>query len=151
MQALFGNILDDNMVRDLYEATKGNPLIARLLRNAWQRGELTPVELTNLLTPFERAGLVDRYLRGLDEQAPSVITLNMRAASDCVMEFIARAFPFRHAPSECCARTLFMLADGDVDIVAEREFRASGGYPVAAGLREPLLGLPALAERRRAA
>jgi hypothetical protein len=95
--------------------------------------------------------LADGYLRGIAEQAPAVITLNMRAASDAVMEFIARAFPFRHTPNSSHARTLFMLADGDVDVFAESDFTASGAYPVAAGLQEPLLGLPALGKPRRAA
>jgi hypothetical protein len=36
------------------------------------------------------------YLKGVIDEAPSVITLNMRAASACVMEFIARCYPFRH-------------------------------------------------------
>lgn len=98
-----------------------------------------------------RQKLDDGYLRGIDEQAPAVITLNMRAASDTVMEFIARAFPFRHAPNGSRARTLFMLADGDADVFAECDFAASGCYPIAAGPQEPLLGLPALGKQRRAA
>lgn len=51
------------------------------------------------------------YIEGLPEQAPSVITLNMRAASACVMEFIARAYPFRQEPNAAFARTRFMLAE----------------------------------------
>ncbi|WP_407116133.1 ThiF family adenylyltransferase [Bradyrhizobium sp. LMG 9283] len=98
-----------------------------------------------------RQKLDDGYLRGIEEQAPAVITLNMRAASDAVMEFIARAFPFRHAPNSSRARTLFMLADGDADVFAERDFSASGSYPIAAGPQEPLLGLPSLGKQRRAA
>jgi hypothetical protein len=98
-----------------------------------------------------RQKMADGYLRGVEEQAPAVITLNMRAASDAVMEFIARAFPFRHAPNSSRARVLFMLADGDADVLAESDFTASGAYPVAAGLQEPLLGLPSLGEQRRAA
>jgi hypothetical protein len=94
--------------------------------------------------------LADGYIRGLEEQAPAVIALNMRAASDAVMEFIARAFPFRHASNGSRARTLFMLADGDADVLAESDFTASGSYSVAAGLQEPLLGLPALGRQRRA-
>jgi restriction system protein len=90
MQTLFGNILNDNSVRDLYEATKGNPLIARLLRNAWQHGRLTPVELTKLLTPFERPGLVDRYGRPLtdDSAASKKIIVDVRGVND---EFLRRA------------------------------------------------------------
>ncbi len=120
-------------------------------RGVYDAATLEAEYLARAAPEAHRQKLADGYLRGFEEQAPAVITLNMRAAAECVMEFIARAFPFRHAPNESRARTLFMLADGDVDFVAEREFRASGTYPVAAGLQEPLLGLPALAERRRAA
>ena len=79
------------------------------------------------------------------EQAPAVIALNMRAAAACVMEFIARAFPFRHAPNRHYARTTFMLADGEEERESEDTFVASGKLPIGAGLQEPLLGLPALA------
>ena len=75
----------------------------------------------------------------------------MRAASACVMEFIARTFPFRHVANAARARTVFMLADGDEEFLAERAFDASGQFPVAAGLKEPLLGLPVLGRRRDAA
>jgi hypothetical protein len=98
-----------------------------------------------------RQRMADGYLRGMEEQAPAVIPLNMRAASAGVMEFIARTFPFRHFQNGDRARTLFMLGDGDEEFFAEREFRASGAFPVAAGLQEPLLGLPALAKRKEAA
>lgn len=98
-----------------------------------------------------RRKLVDGYLRGIEEQAPAVISLNMRAASDAVMELIARMFPFRHTPNESHARWIFMLADGDCNVVAESDFTGSGTYPVAVGAQEPLLGLPALAPKRRAA
>ncbi len=35
------------------------------------------------------------YMPGLQEEAPSVITLNMRAASAAVQELLARAYPYR--------------------------------------------------------
>jgi hypothetical protein len=94
--------------------------------------------------------LADGYLRGATEQAPAVITLNMRAASACVMEFIARAFPFRQFPNQERARSVFMLADGEEDHFPEAAYPA-GSFPVAAGLREPLLGLPILSEWAKAA
>lgn len=91
------------------------------------------------------------YIRGVVEEAPAVISLNMRAASACVMEFIARAFPFRHAPNHAYARTTFLLADGDEERTAEHEFPSTGCSLLARGLQEPLLGLPALASRELAA
>jgi hypothetical protein len=84
------------------------------------------------------------YLRSLPEEAPAVIALNMRAAADCVMEMIARVFPFRHDPNERYARTIFMLADGDIERFAESDFERSGELPVGAGLTSPLLGLPSI-------
>jgi len=93
----------------------------------------------------------DGYLRGMAEEAPGVITLNTRAASACVIEFIARLFPFRDFPNEARARSIFMLAEGDEDTFAESHFDAGDRFPVAAGETDPLLGLPALAQRRRLA
>lgn len=91
------------------------------------------------------------YIRGVQEQAPAVIPLNMRAASALVMEFIARMFPFRHGSNAEHARTIFMLADGDEERTAEATFRRAHAYPVAAGATEPLLGLPLLAPPRTVA
>jgi hypothetical protein len=95
--------------------------------------------------------LAEGYLRGMAEEAPGVITLNMRAASACVIEFIARMFPFRQFPNEARARSIFMLAEGDEDTFAESQFKAGDRFPVALGVTDPLLGLPALARRRRVA
>lgn len=95
--------------------------------------------------------IADGYLRGMAEEAPGVITLNMRAASACVIEFIARLFPFREFANEARARTIFMLAEGDEDVFAESQFKNGHRFPVAEGEAEPLLGLPALAKRRRVA
>lgn len=85
------------------------------------------------------------YIEGMPEQAPAVISLNMRAASACVMEFIARAYPFRHEPNSGYARTRFMLAECFEEHTAESEFSAQPAPELARGSREPLLGLPALA------
>jgi hypothetical protein len=95
--------------------------------------------------------IADGYLRGMPEEAPGVIALNMRAASACVIEFLARLIPYREFPNETRARSIFMLAEGDEDTFAESQFIATQRFPVAVGVTEPLLGLPALGERRRVA
>jgi hypothetical protein len=95
--------------------------------------------------------IADGYLRGMAEEAPGVIALNMRAASACVIEFLARMFPFRQFPNEARARSIFMLAEGDEDTFAEGQFTAGDRFPVALGVTDPLLGLPALARRRSVA
>ena len=89
------------------------------------------------------------YLRGVKEEAPSVIALNMRAASTCVMEIIARAYPFRHDSNERFARTQFSLAAGEEVYTAESQFKAQSNPKLARGSAEPLLGLPAFREMRR--
>lgn len=91
------------------------------------------------------------YIRGLAEQAPSVITLNMRAAAAGVNEFIARAYPYRLEPNRRCARTLFSLAACEEDYVSEDEFTKAPNPVLARGDQEPLLGLPVLAAPRRVA
>jgi hypothetical protein len=85
------------------------------------------------------------YIEGHPEQAPSVITLNMRASSACVMEFLARARPFRHESNAAFARTRFMLAEGLEEFTPEGAFTARPSPLLASGATEPLLGLPALA------
>jgi len=90
------------------------------------------------------------YIQGMIEEAPAVISLNMRAAAACVNEFIARAYPFRHESNGLFARTQFSLA------ACEEEYTPESAFPVAAhitvlgrGTLEPLLGLPVLAPPRR--
>jgi hypothetical protein len=84
------------------------------------------------------------YLKGLIEEAPAVITLNMRAASACVNEFIARAYPFRLESNRLYARTSFSLAACEEEYVAEDAFAAAPNPLLARGDLEPLLGLPSL-------
>lgn len=66
--------------------------------------------LAKVAPDAHRQELEAGYIRGATEEAPSVITLNMRAAAACVNEFIARAYPFRLEPSRLYARTTFSLA-----------------------------------------
>jgi hypothetical protein len=117
-------------------------------RGVYDAAMLEAEYLANAAPDSHRQKIADGYLRGVVEQAPAVITLNMRAASACVMEFIARAFPFRHFPNAERARTVFMLADGEEEFMAEAKFPASSQFPVSLGGCEPLLGLPALAVKR---
>jgi proteasome lid subunit RPN8/RPN11 len=88
------------------------------------------------------------YIKGLVEEAPSVITLNMRAAAACVNEFIARAYPFRIEPNSLYARTSFSLAACEEEFIAEESFDTSPNPALGRGALEPLLGVPALRARR---
>jgi len=114
-------------------------------RGVYSPASLEAEYLARVAPAVHRQRIAEGYLRGMAEQAPAVITLNMRAAAACVMEFIARAFPFRHSPNRDYARTTFMLAGGEEEYASEDTFQANGKLPVGVGLKEPLLGLPALA------
>ena len=84
------------------------------------------------------------YIKGAPEEAPSVIALNMRAASAAMLECVARLFPFRHDGNARYARTLFALADGDEENMSEAAFERAPNPLLGRGAVEPLLGLPAL-------
>lgn len=90
------------------------------------------------------------YIKGLIEEAPAVITLNMRAAAAAMNEFIARAYPFRLDPNALYARTQFSLAACEEEYVAEADFVRSASPVFARGAAEPLLGLPMLKQPKLA-
>jgi len=96
------------------------------------------------------AEVSDGYLKGIAEQAPSVITLNMRAAATAATELLARLYPFRHEANRRYARTTFSLAAGEEEYIDQNDFTASGAIPLARGSEEPLLGLPILGPARGA-
>lgn len=113
------------------------------------RGVYTPESLRgeylrDVAPEAHQQELEDGYLKGVVEEAPAVITLNMHAASTCVNEFIARAYPFRLESNRLYARTIFSLAAREEDFVAEDEFAATPNPLLACGGLEPLLGLPSL-------
>ena len=84
------------------------------------------------------------YLKGIVDEAPAVITLNMRAASACVNEFISRAYPYRLESNRLYARTQFSLAACEEEHFSEDIFKRTPNPRLARGNTDPLLGLPAL-------
>ncbi len=117
------------------------------------RGVYTPESLRaeylrRVAPDAHRQELEAGYIKGAIEEAPAVITLNMRAASACVNEFIARAYPFRLDANRLYARTTFSLAACEEDYVSEDSFTSSSQTMLGRGGREPLLGLPMFSARR---
>jgi hypothetical protein len=104
--------------------------------------------LRNAAPDAHRDELQAGYLKGVVEEAPAVITLNMRAASAAVNEFLARAYPFRLDANGLYARTQFSLAACDEDHTAEGAFPYASSPMLARGDMEPLLGLPVLRPSR---
>lgn len=85
------------------------------------------------------------YIPGLVDEAPAVITLNMRASAACMNEFIARAYPYRHDRNELYARTQFSLAACEEEFTPESAFTPCVDTSVLGrGSLEPLLGMPFL-------
>jgi len=120
-------------------------------RDVYSPASLEAEYLARVAPDVHKRRIAEGYLKGISEQAPSVISLNMRAASATVMEFIARGFPFRNVPNRHFARSVFALAEGEEEHIPEDQFTARGAYGVGVGLQEPLLGLPTLTQRRSAA
>ncbi|MGV7211503.1 ThiF family adenylyltransferase [Oxalobacteraceae bacterium A2-2] len=136
-------VVDEVTGRIDYVHPNGSSLFARGVYSA----ATLQAEALSESDPEAHADQIRRgYIDGVPEQAPAVISLNMRAASACVMEFIARAYPFRQECNSRYARTRFMLAEGIEEFTAEEEFAARASPIVARGDEEPLLGLPTLVD-----
>ena len=88
--------------------------------------------------------VAEGYIKGIHSEAPGVIALNMRVAAAAMLEYLARAFPFRHEPNELYARTVFSVAEMEEERFAEQHFQGSFSHVVGIGAIEPLLGLPVL-------
>ncbi|SDU08678.1 ThiF family adenylyltransferase [Stappia sp. ES.058] len=91
------------------------------------------------------------YIKGMIEETPSVITLNMRAASAVANEFLARAFAIRHEPNRDYARTTFSLSDPEECYLGEDSFPMSENALLGRGAHEPLIGLPGLVDLENSA
>jgi len=88
--------------------------------------------------------LKEGYLKGIPDEAPSVISLNMRAASAAVNEWLSRLFRFRLDGNAPYARSLISLAAMEEDYFQEIAFENSPKPLLGRGLTEPLLGIPSL-------
>lgn len=87
------------------------------------------------------------YMPGSHEEAPAVISVNMRAASMVVQELVARLTPYRK-DNRPYARIEFDLVIEETAQAPETDFPAQRSAQTALGLSAPLLGLPALEDKR---
>lgn len=85
------------------------------------------------------------YIQGFHEEAPAVISLNMLAASTCVMEFLARAFPMREEPNANYARTMIKFREAEHEYTSQSSFQRTFDLGLGLGAAEPLLGIADLA------
>ena len=89
------------------------------------------------------------YIQGVHEEVPSVMALNIRAASEAVIEWIERQYPYRLDGNTGFSRTLFSHAAGEVEFYSDDDFECGPMHDLGRGLVEPLLGLPGLARTER--
>lgn len=117
------------------------------------RGVYTPeqvhAESLARVAPEEHARQrAEKYIKGRDEDQPAVVSINMVAAANAVLELIARLYPYRHNPN-------FDQFDAVRINLAEVEYAMEKyGLPcpvmqklLATGRREPLLNLPQLSRQ----
>ena len=63
------------------------------MQGVWTRGRCA------IQTPKSTGARSEHYLRGVDEDKPAVISLNMLFAALAVNDFLARLHPYRNQPS----------------------------------------------------
>lgn len=88
------------------------------------------------------AQMREGYIKGLHQEAPSVISINMRAAADGVNEWLARFFLYRHESNQQYSRAIFSLASMEVDYFSDDDFTTTNSQIFGHGLSEPILGDP---------
>jgi len=93
----------------------------------------------------------DGYIKGQIEEAPSVISLNMRAASAAVNEWLSRLYVIRDSDNRYFSQTIFSLTESEEEHLPTNSFNASKIDLLGWGLREPLLNLPQFCKKDEAA
>lgn len=111
-------------------------------RGVYTPASLAAEDLARTDPEAHAAQVQEGYIKGRPEEAPAVISLNMRVAAAGVMEFIARAYPFRHEPNRRYARTFFSLAAMEEDHTSEDALPTTPNPLLARGSKEPLLNMP---------
>jgi len=91
--------------------------------------------------------LKDGYIKGVNEQRPAVISVNMLAASLAVNEFLARIHPYREEPNSECASVCFSLASMELFPEPEEVVCNLTSTYIGMGDQIPLLNMPELSER----
>lgn len=115
-------------------------------RKVYDSISLSNEELKVTAPDIYQQRLHEGYIKGIHDEAPSVISLNMFASSLCINEILTRVFPFRHEPNCNYARTLICLGANETDYTKEDEFLRSEKLNLGKGLTFPLLDLLSLGD-----
>lgn len=89
-----------------------------------------------------------KYIRGINEEKPAVISVNTLIASLAINDFLARLHPFRDDPNEELESLGISLTQNRLIIGEETEPCPILAKYVGCGDIRPLLDMPALSERR---
>lgn len=91
--------------------------------------------------------LSEKYIKGVNEDSPAVISINTMAASTAVTELLARVHPFRNIPNSDIARLSFNLMEPSYpSIEAESVFEKDNTMreKIGKGDTTPLIGYSSL-------
>ncbi len=86
----------------------------------------------------------EKYIRGAQEEAPAVVSVNMTMASMAVNELLARLYKTRNEPNQKYACSRINLAEMEIEKVAESGTTSSLPSSVGKGDASPPIGLPEL-------
>lgn len=133
-------ILDVNMRID-YVQPRGSSLFDR---GVYTSAGIAAEDLAS--SDFEQyeKRIKEGYMPGSMEEAPAVISANMKAAATCVQEFLCRAYPYRLDDNSQYARTLISLAESENEYYSEASFTCSPPTIIGQAFKKPLLGIPSL-------
>ena len=113
-------------------------------RKIWTAETLSAEEMRLANPDAFDARVKEGYMPGMMEEAPSVICVNMQGASNVVLEWVARAYPYRLNGNSGFAQTISDLVSNDTESLSILAFEPGDLGLLGTGLREPLLGMPAL-------
>ena len=94
-----------------------------------------------------RQQIKDKYIRGVEEHQPAVISVNMFIASLAVNDFLARLHPYREDPNSTVESITFSLSSLDFFTEPESEPCEMLQHAVGLGDQVPLLGFSELSQK----
>lgn len=88
----------------------------------------------------------EKYIAGVEEDRPAVISVNALAAALCVNEMLARLHPYRADPNDRFASVRLSLANMDLDVEHE-SWAGALARTLGRGDIDPFLDMPELSDR----
>ena len=115
-------------------------------RKVYNAGQLKAAGLRRTDPKAYREQIQAGYIRGIDEDRPAVISINMQIASMAVNEFLARLHPFRLDDNSESAAVRANFIGGEYYRLAEPQTSGSFFPHIGKGDVKPLLSMPDLSE-----